>query len=65
MPEAKETTASPYPVPRSFRLDATAREYLELLQNEMGVSQADVVRLAIRGLAEQRGVKLKKNTGAK
>jgi len=49
-----------YPKPRSFRLDETARELLILLSKKKGVSQADIIRLALRSFADLEGVKTKK-----
>lgn len=43
---------SPYAQPRSFRLDKTSRKLLDKLSEKLGVSQADVVRLSIRRLAD-------------
>lgn len=46
-------TVKQYPHPRSFRLDEGTDTLLLELKAKFGVSQADVVRLAIRKLHEQ------------
>lgn len=45
-------TVKSYPHPRSFRLDEATDTLLLELKEKFGVSQADVVRLAIRKLHE-------------
>jgi hypothetical protein len=59
MPEAQGTQEPVYPQPRSFRLDDLSRSLLGQLATKLGVSQADIVRLAIRKFAVLEGVKTK------
>lgn len=47
-------------LPTSFRLTDDARELIRLLVQKKGVSQTDIVELAIRKLAEFEKVKLPK-----
>jgi len=42
----------------SFRLSDTARELIESLTQKLGVSKTDVVEIAIRELAQSKGVQV-------
>jgi CxxC motif-containing protein (DUF1111 family) len=42
----------------SFRLSLPARQLIEALAEDSGLSQASVVELALRDMAKQRGVKV-------
>jgi hypothetical protein len=45
--------ASPRSHPFSFRFDPTTTAMIRALANELGISQADVVRLAVREYAKR------------
>jgi hypothetical protein len=55
MPEA--ATQSMYAAPRSFRLDDDSLGILRQLSKKLSISQADVVRLALRRLGEAEKLK--------
>lgn len=42
----------------SYRLSDDARALIELLTKKMGVSKTDIVEMAVRELAESKGVQL-------
>ena len=42
----------------SFRLSDDARALIELLTKRIGVSKTDIIEIAVRELAESRGVTL-------
>ncbi len=50
--------------PTSVRLSADAKGLQRLLSQHLGVSQHAVLELAIRMLAEQKGIKLKEKMNA-
>jgi hypothetical protein len=45
---------------RSYRFDADTMALMRLLVREMGVTETDVLRLAVRSLAKQHGVEIPK-----
>lgn len=42
----------------SYRLSDDARELIELLAKKIGVSKTDIIEIAVRELAQSKGVEL-------
>jgi len=53
---------APYAAPRSFRLDDDSLVILRQLSQKLSISQADVVRLALRRLGEAEKLKKLKSS---
>ena len=53
------STHTEYAAPRSFRLDDASLYILRQLSKKLSISQADIVRLALRRLGESEKIKTK------